>query len=88
MRPSSAICRAQEIAERDRAASATLENVRVVAIRAAEAWQREARWAERREHRHKETKEAAARSKNAKLILSLRNDDLLSEHSDRGRADG
>ena len=49
---SSTFCRAQETAERDRAANAKLENIRAVAGRAANAWGVEALNAERREARH------------------------------------
>jgi hypothetical protein len=42
-------CRIQEAAERKRADGATLENVRVIASRAAAAWAREAALAENRQ---------------------------------------
>jgi hypothetical protein len=60
MNPSASLCRSQEAFHRDRAAAAQLENVRVVATRAATAWGREALAAERREARHRRTKVIAA----------------------------
>ncbi len=51
MSPSSILCRTQEALHRDRAAGATLENVRLVAANAAAAWALEAGHAERREAR-------------------------------------
>lgn len=52
MTPSSAFCRAQEAAQRQRAASEPLENVRQIALAAAAAWNAEAVWAESRENGH------------------------------------
>ena len=43
-----ALCRAQETAQRERAANAILDNVRVIAEKAAVAWGREAVAAENR----------------------------------------
>lgn len=51
MYPSLRLCRAQEAHQRDRAASALLDNVRVVATKAANAWALEGIAAERREDR-------------------------------------
>ena len=48
---SSALCRAQEAAQRERAEQATLENVRASATRAADAWRKEAASAQSREQR-------------------------------------
>lgn len=55
MELSSLFCRTQEIYQRDRAINATLENVRAVAGRAADAWRLEALDAERREARYDRT---------------------------------
>jgi len=49
MTHTSAFCRAQEGFHRDRAAMANLDNIRIVATSAAEAWAREAVLALRRE---------------------------------------
>lgn len=51
MYASSAICRIQQSYHADRAANAILENVRIIARKAALAWEREALAAERREER-------------------------------------
>lgn len=51
MNPSSQMCRKQEAHHRELAAAATLDNSRVVALRAADAWAKEAADAERREKR-------------------------------------
>lgn len=60
MYPSASLCREQESLQRDRAANASLENVRVVAQRAASAWGTEAAAAEKREARHERTRDVAA----------------------------
>jgi len=49
MASTSTFCRAQEVLQRERAANAELENVRIIATRAALAWGREAVLAEHRE---------------------------------------
>ena len=49
MQPSSAECRKQEAIQWDRAKSEPLENVRIVAIRAAIAWGHRANFQERQE---------------------------------------
>ena len=51
MHISSTLCREQEAVQRQRAATALLENVRLVAERAAAAWRVEAEAAEHREKR-------------------------------------
>ena len=51
MEPSSTICRKQEAVHRAKASETSLENVRLVATRAADAWASEAVVAERREAR-------------------------------------
>jgi len=48
---SSALCRTQEAAQRERAELATLENVRASAVRAADAWHKEGASAQAREQR-------------------------------------
>jgi hypothetical protein len=45
------MCRKQEAHHREAAAAASLDNLRVVALRAADAWAKEAVDAERREKR-------------------------------------
>jgi hypothetical protein len=49
MSQTAAFCRQQEAAQRLRAASEPLANVRQIALTAAAAWGAEALWAERRE---------------------------------------
>ena len=78
MVPSSALCRAQERLHLRRAADTRLENVRIVAASAAEAWAKEAIAAERREERR--IAAAAPASNDARDILSP------SENPDRGLA--
>jgi len=51
MELTSTFCRAQEAFQRERAAGAVLDNVRVISFRAAEAWASEALAADRREAR-------------------------------------
>jgi len=86
MQLSSIHCRAQEIVQRDRADAALLDNVRIVAVRAAVAWGREALAAEQREARHLRTRAIAE-------LIALRNqrshgdeDRSFSESPDRGFA--
>jgi len=79
MYPSAELCRAQQAAQLDRAAAATLGNVRSIAEKAAAAWGVEADLAEGRERRY------------AKVVqvreARERTDLLLSENPDRGLAD-
>lgn len=49
---SSDLCRAQEMAQRDRANSHPLPHVRLLAAKAEIAWHNEGIWAEKREQRH------------------------------------
>ena len=56
MNPPASLCRSQEAYHRARAAAAQLENVRIIAAKAANAWGHEAIAAERREARHRKTK--------------------------------
>jgi hypothetical protein len=82
MAMTSEFCRAQEALQRGRAAESQLDNVRVVAIRAAVAWEREAIMAESREakrERENALPEAASPSEEIE-------DDIFSENPDRGLA--
>lgn len=72
---SSAACRTQAAYHRNRAAVATLANVRTISASAATAWAREALLAEKREARVEKFRPMAALA------------DLPSENPDRGRAD-
>lgn len=83
---SSMLCRAQELAQRDRAASATLENVRLVAERAADAWAREALLAEKLEIRKAEAEQKAQIRRDEARLSSDEHDRALSENPDRGMA--
>lgn len=85
MELTSRLCRAQEAAQRERAASTSLENVRLVAERAASAWRHAAVEAEQREARR------ARRRAIAEIALlqgqrSNEDDQIFSENPDRGRA--
>lgn len=53
MMSSSDICRSQQALHEERAAMATLENVRIISVRAALAWAKEGRSAVQREARDK-----------------------------------
>lgn len=84
---SSTLCRTQEALQTERATNASLDNVRIQAIRAATAWGREADLAERLEQ-----KRAVGRS-GAKTVdrPTTRNDERhesrhFSENPDRGFA--
>lgn len=83
MTQTAAFCRTQEALQLDRAALATLENVRMIASRAAAAWGREALLADRRE-----TKRGQASALPAAASLSEEVEDrLFSENPDRGHAE-
>lgn len=56
MELSSTFCRTQENVQRDRAANAVLENIRLVAEKAAKAWGAVALSAEQREARRERTR--------------------------------
>ncbi|MBO9574873.1 MAG: hypothetical protein J7494_03970 [Sphingobium sp.] len=77
MTQTSVLCRAQEALHRDRAANAELENVRSIALRAAEAWSREAA---RIEKRRTSVEMGSGQTK----VSSL--DRLFSENPDHGLA--
>lgn len=82
MAMTSEFCRAQEALQRGRAAETSLDNVRLVATRAAVAWEREAVMAEGREakrERENALPEAASPSEESE-------DDSFSENPDRGLA--
>lgn len=82
MAKTSAFCLAQEALQRDRAAVADLDNVRIIARSAAAAWAREAVVALRREAklgREDGLPAPASLSEDAE-------DAWLSENPDRGRA--
>ena len=72
MASTSIFCRAQEVLQRERAATAELENVRIIATRAALAWAREAALAE-----HRETKRGVEKSLPDPGSLSEELDDQL-----------
>ncbi len=82
MAQTSSFCRTQEAFQLDRAAGATLENVREIATKAATAWGREAALAEQREVKQGRASglpEAASESEEA-------DDDEFNENPDRGLA--
>lgn len=83
MELSSILCRAQEGAQRDRAASASLENVRIVATKAAIAWGLEAVAAEHREARHARRAKAEHEGLQAVRPCNER-EAAFSENPDRG----
>lgn len=70
MEPSSTICRKQEAEQRAKAQATTLENVRLIATRAANAWANEALVAERREARKASTAAAMAEADEAAPLSS------------------
>jgi len=85
MELSSILCRAQEGVQRDRAAHASLENVRIVATKAAIAWGLEAVAAEHREARHARRAKAALDDLQARRSHDER-EATFSENPDRGFA--
>ncbi|MFC3711333.1 hypothetical protein ACFOMD_02045 [Sphingoaurantiacus capsulatus] len=84
MFPSATLCRAQEAAQHQRAAAATLDNVRTIALAAAAAWGEEGGLAEKREARAANTQRLARVALAAKQALELG----LSENPDRGLVPG
>jgi hypothetical protein len=88
MYPSAELCRAQEILQRERAASATLDNVRAIAEAAADAWAVEALRAEEREQRYDQTRLAARARTSEKQKLRARKEELAGAPPDRGTATG
>ena len=85
MELTSRLCRAQEATQRERAASTSLENVRLVAERAATAWRQAAIEAEQREARRDRTR-AIAEIAFLQRQRSNEDDQVFSENPDRGRA--
>lgn len=88
MYPTAELCRTQQAIHRERARSSKLENVRLVAEKAAKAWGIEAHIAEQREARRVHVREtadliAAQRHKAAIEMLYSPN-----ENPDRGRSTG
>ncbi|UAK26097.1 hypothetical protein [Sphingomonas nostoxanthinifaciens] len=81
----SALCRAQETAQRERAANTTLANVREAAERAAAAWNREAIAAKGRERREKSRLDASDVS-DVVPRLEGQHIEAPSENPDRGFA--
>lgn len=86
MIPSSILCRTQEDLHRQRAASTTLENVRLLSISAAAAWAKEALAAESREARQLRARDAANAGTAAKSAPAACEDLSPSENPDRGFA--
>ena len=84
MELSSTFCRVQETVQRDRAANAILENIRVIAARAANAWGIEALSAERREAQRERTRRIAEMATLQDMSMLSDEDMLLSENPDRG----
>lgn len=84
MYPSSALCRVQEALQRDRAAGAALDNVRMIAGKAATAWGNEAVQAEAREERQKMGRSRLIAGVFAEKQHSCDLDRTLSENPDRG----
>lgn len=85
MELTSSHCLAQEAAQRERAAETSLENVRIVAERAAIAWKLEAIAARQREARHARTR-AISEMESLKKRRKKQEDLIFSENPDRGMA--
>jgi hypothetical protein len=88
MELTSAQCLAQESLQRERAKSEPLENVRLVALRAAIAWGHEAIAAERRESRKRRTRAIADIMQVQRQRTHGEDRRTYSENPDRGFADG
>lgn len=84
MFPSSNLCRSQEAHHRERAAVATLDNVRIIATNAAIAWGQEALVAELREARRVRPPKLAPVLALRQLQSNAERDRLFSENPDRG----
>lgn len=80
---SSEFCRAQELAQRNRAAESSLDRVRALALAAADAWHTEAEEAERREHRHAAVKRASTAAQDDKSRTDELVDAMLDSIEDR-----
>jgi hypothetical protein len=81
-------CRAQETIQWERAKSEPLENVRIVALRAAIAWGSEATAAEQREARKCRTRAIAEMMQVQRQPTDDGDRITFSENPDRGFADG
>lgn len=83
MAVSSILCRTQEALQLERAANASLDNVRVLAMTAATAWGREAALAERIEQNRRvsHAKAASCQARKDDDLSQLRH---FSENPDRG----
>lgn len=84
MVPSSMLCRAQEDFHRLRAASTTLENVRLRSVNAAAAWAKEASAAVSREARQLRVRDTANASVAIRTVRATTDDLSSSENPDRG----
>ncbi len=84
MELSSTFCRMQETVQSDRAANAILENIRLVAEKAAKAWGAVALAAEQREARRERTRVIADMAALQNEPVPGEEDRLLSENPDRG----
>lgn len=84
MELSSTFCRMQETIQRDRAANAILENIRLVAEKATKAWGAVALAAEQREARRERTRIIADMAALQNEPVPSEEDRLLSENPDRG----
>ena len=84
MNISSVLCREQEAIQRQRAATSTLANVRLVAERAAAAWSIEAKAAEAREARQQRSLLLKATESGDEAGLQDNRNRGLSENPDRG----
>lgn len=86
MYPSAALCRVQESLQRERAAGATLVNVRQIAQKAANAWRAEGQLAEKREQRPVRIDGRAIDPEARKRCQREELDRALSDNPDRGQA--
>lgn len=86
MYPSAALCRAQESIQRRRATGAPLANVRQLAQIAANAWDAEAKLAEKREQRPVRIGGGATGTEAEKRCQGEQLDRAISENPDRGLA--
>ena len=87
MQPSADLCRIQEAFERRRAANAPLDNVRLIAEKAAAAWHAEALFAAGREQRQAQQRLVLADELDKKRPSPEQLDRAFSENPDRGYAD-
>ena len=84
MKLSSTFCRMQENVQRDRASNAILQNVRLVAEKAAKAWGTVALAAEKSEARRERTRIIADMKALQDQQATSEEDSQLGENSDRG----